>query len=174
MLDMSTMVVTRGKVEVYDRQAQALPEGWAVDEKGYSATDAERVLHNLTYQVGEASCHWGLGEMFGGHKGYGLAVMVDVLCAILSGGAFASEIADTPGSSARVSHFFGAMRIDAFRDTLAFRRDMDRSLRTLRRQSLQKGRARSMSPVRRRENTRLRVCAMACQYPQGSLRRSWI
>lgn len=133
VLDMSTMVVTRGRVEVYDRQAQALPEGWAVDEKGHSATDAEHVLHNLTYQVGGGILPLGgLGEMFGGHKGYGLAVMVDVLCAILSGGAFASEIADTPGSSARVSHFFGAMRVDAFRDTLAFRRDMDELLRTLR------------------------------------------
>lgn len=133
VLDMSTMVVTRGKVEVYDRQAQALPEGWAVDETGRSASDAERVLHNLTYQIGGGILPLGgLGEMFGGHKGYGLAVMVDVLCGILSGGTFASEIADTPGSSARVSHFFGAMRIDAFRDADAFRRDMDRMLRTLR------------------------------------------
>ncbi len=93
---MSTMVVTRGKVEVHDRQAQALPEGWAVDEKGIL-----RPMPTCSAQLdlssrGRHPCHWGgWGEMFGGHKGYGLAVMVDVLCAILSGGAFASEIADT-------------------------------------------------------------------------------
>ncbi len=133
VLDMSTLVVTRGKVEVYDRQAKALPEGWAVDARGRSATDPEQILHNLTYQIGGGILPLGgLGEVLGGHKGYGLAVMVDVLCAVLSGGALASEIADTPGSSARVSHFFGAMRVDAFRDALAFRRDMDRLLRTLR------------------------------------------
>jgi len=74
----------------------------------------------------------GLGETHGGHKGYGLAVMVDILCAVLCGAPFGSGVSDTETSSGRVSHFFGAIRIDRFRDPQAFRRDMDRLLGDLR------------------------------------------
>jgi LDH2 family malate/lactate/ureidoglycolate dehydrogenase len=74
----------------------------------------------------------GLGTMFGGHKGYGLAVMVDILCAVLCGAPFGLDVYDTPTSSARVSHFFGAIRIDCFRDPREFRRDMDAMLLALR------------------------------------------
>jgi L-2-hydroxycarboxylate dehydrogenase (NAD+) len=58
--------------------------------------------------------------------------MVDILCAVLCGAPFGSDLADTETSSGRVSHFFGAIRIDAFRDPREFRRDMDRMLKSLR------------------------------------------
>ncbi len=133
VLDMATTVVTRGKVEVYGRRRARLPEGWAVDETGQPATDPEHVLHNLTYQIGGGIVPLGgLGERFGGHKGYGLAVMVDILCGVLSGAAFGADISDEPGSTARVSHFFGALRVDTFREPQAFRQDMDRLLCSLR------------------------------------------
>ena len=74
----------------------------------------------------------GAGELFSGYKGYGLAIMVDILCAVLCGAPFGPAVADTETSSGRVSHFFGAIRIDTFRDPAAFRQDMDRMLRDLR------------------------------------------
>ena len=74
----------------------------------------------------------GDGELFSGYKGFGLAIMVDVLCAVLCGAPFGPEVADTATSSGRVSHFFGAIRVGAFRDPAAFREDMDRLLRQLR------------------------------------------
>ncbi|MBN1249651.1 MAG: Ldh family oxidoreductase [Anaerolineae bacterium] len=133
VLDMATTVVARGKIEVYNRQGKALPEGWAVDAQGQAATDAAEILHNLTNQMGGGILPLGgLGELFGGHKGYGLSVMVDILCGVLSGAAFGPDIADTPGSSARVGHFFGAVDVAAFRDPVAFRQDMDRLLHSLR------------------------------------------
>jgi L-2-hydroxycarboxylate dehydrogenase (NAD+) len=133
VLDMATTVVPRGKVEVYDRLGKTLPVGWAVDAEGRSASDPAVVLHNLTYRGGGGILPLGgMGELFGGHKGYGLAVMVDILCGVLSGGGFGPDIADTPGSSARVSHFFGAIRVEAFRDPEVFRHDMDRMLAALR------------------------------------------
>ncbi len=133
VLDMSTTVVTRGKLEVYDRAGATLPEGWAVDDLGHSGTDPRQILHNLTHHAGGGILPLGgLGETFGGHKGYGLSVMVDILCGVLSGAAYGPAISDTPGSSARVSHFFGAIQIDAFRDPCEFRRDMDLLLRSLR------------------------------------------
>lgn len=74
----------------------------------------------------------GEGEQFGGHKGYGLAVMVDILCSVLCGASFGLQVSDTATSSARVSHFFGATKIGAFRDPAEFRKDMDRMLKDLR------------------------------------------
>lgn len=133
VLDMSSTVVTRGKIEVYDRLEKPLPMGWAVDRTGQPASDARSILDDMFHRVGGGILPLGgAGEDFGGHKGYGLAVMVDILCAVLCGAPFGPELADTSSSSARVSHFFGAMRIDAFRDPQAFRRDMDRLLSGLR------------------------------------------
>lgn len=133
VLDMATTVVTRGKIELYHREKKQLPEGWAVDAEGHPASDPASVLERLTYQGGGGILPLGgLGELLGGHKGYGLALMVDILCGILSGGAFGPDIVDVPGSAARVSHFFGAIRIEAFRDPGEFRRDMDALLRRLR------------------------------------------
>jgi L-2-hydroxycarboxylate dehydrogenase (NAD+) len=75
----------------------------------------------------------------GGHKGYGLAVIVDILCALLSGSPFGQAIRDSATSSARVSHFFGAIRIASFRDPAEFRRDMDEMLAALRASSPAEG-----------------------------------
>jgi L-2-hydroxycarboxylate dehydrogenase (NAD+) len=58
--------------------------------------------------------------------------MVDILCAVLCGAPFGSGVSDTETSSGRVSHFFGAIKIDRFRDPQAFRQDMDRLLSNLR------------------------------------------
>jgi len=133
VLDMSTTVVTRGKVEVYERRGGELPEGWAVDHTGKSARDPGSLLAGMQERLGGGILPLGgLDTLLGGHKGYGLAVMVDILCALLSGGPFGRDVYDTPESSARVSHFFGAIRIDRFRDPGEFRADMDRMLRELR------------------------------------------
>jgi LDH2 family malate/lactate/ureidoglycolate dehydrogenase len=133
VLDMATTVVTRGKIEVYERLAQPLPLGWAVDKTGQPATDAHRILDDMFHRVGGGIMPLGgAGELHGGHKGYGLAVLVDILCAVLCGAPFGHSVADTETSSGRVSHFFGAIRIDTFRDSASFRRDMDGLLRDLR------------------------------------------
>ena len=133
VLDMSTTVVTRGKIEVYDRKEEPLPHGWAVDKTGMAATDARRILDDMQERLGGGILPLGgLGEKFGGHKGYGLAVMVDILCSVLCGASFGRDVYDTAESSARVSHFFGAINVEGFRDKAEFRRDMDRMIRELR------------------------------------------
>ena len=132
VLDMSTTVVTRGKIEVYERLGKALPSGWAVDKTGRPAEEASSLLDDMFHRVGGGILPLGgLGEDHGGYKGYGLAVMVDILCAVLCGAAFGAGLSDTATSSGRVSHFFGAIRIDGFRDPREFRRDMDHLLRDL-------------------------------------------
>jgi L-2-hydroxycarboxylate dehydrogenase (NAD+) len=133
VLDMSTTVVTRGKIEVYEGLGKPVPKGWVVDGEGRPAVDAGAILQDLSRGTsGGILPLGGAGELFSGHKGYGLAIMVDILCAVLSGAPFGPAVVDTETSSARVSHFFGAMRIDRFRDPQEFRRDMDRMLIALR------------------------------------------
>ncbi len=133
VLDMSTTVVTRGKLELRAREGGTLPGGWAVDGHGLPATDPGKALGSLQDGSGGGILPLGgLGTLFGGHKGYGLAVMVDVLCAVLSGAPFGPAVRDSASSSARVSHFFGAIRVSSFRDPADFRRDMDEMLASLR------------------------------------------
>ncbi len=133
VLDMSTTVVSRGKIEVYDREHKILPENWAVDKTGHSATDPGKILKDMFYRHGGGILPLGgEGTQHGGHKGYGLAVMVDILCAVLCGAPSGADICDTETSSARVSHFFGAIKIDCFREPAEFRADMDKMLRRLR------------------------------------------
>jgi LDH2 family malate/lactate/ureidoglycolate dehydrogenase len=67
----------------------------------------------------------GLGTETGGHKGYGLSLLVEILCGALSQGAFGDAAAGEPG---KIAHFFGAFRIDGFREPQAFKDDLDRLL----------------------------------------------
>jgi LDH2 family malate/lactate/ureidoglycolate dehydrogenase len=131
VLDMSTSVVPRGKIEVYDKKNEPIPLGWAVDKTGQPTTNAHQILDDMYHRLGGGVLPLGgAGERFGGHKGYGLAVMVDILCAALGGGPMGSELCDTDALK-RMSHFFGAVKISTFRDPDTFRTDMDQMLRRL-------------------------------------------
>ncbi|MBN1643039.1 MAG: Ldh family oxidoreductase [Anaerolineae bacterium] len=137
VLDMATSTVPRGKLEVYRRQEKAIPLGWATDETGTPTDDPARVLDNMLANRGGGLLPLGgAGELMGGHKGYGLAVLVDVLCAVLSGAAYANLVyPKTPEGKplpSQIGHFFGAWRLDAFRPPEAFKAAMDDLQRRLR------------------------------------------
>ena len=130
VLDMATSTVPRGKLEVYRRLEKPLPLGWATDETGEPTTDTERVLDNLKERAGGGLLPLGgAGELLGGHKGYGLSLLVDVLSGVLPGAAYANLVyprdeAGNPLPSA-IGHFFGAWRVDAFRPVEEFEAAMD-------------------------------------------------
>jgi LDH2 family malate/lactate/ureidoglycolate dehydrogenase len=131
-LDMATTCVTRGKVEVYEREGKDLPLGWAVDTAGKETRNAHALLEDMLYQRGGGLLPLGgEGELFSGYKGYGLAVLVDIMTAVASGGVFGKSVMDSEATSARVCHFFGALRLDLFRDPGDFKSDMDRMLQEL-------------------------------------------
>jgi LDH2 family malate/lactate/ureidoglycolate dehydrogenase len=131
-LDMATTTVTRGKVEVYEREGQSLPPGLAVGRNGLSARDPLAFLDDTLHLRGGGLLPLGgEGEGQGGYKGYGLAVMVDILTALTSGGEFGAAVKDSEITSARVCHFFMALRLDIFRPALDFKRDMSRMLDAL-------------------------------------------
>ncbi|MBN1954433.1 MAG: Ldh family oxidoreductase [Anaerolineae bacterium] len=130
VMDMATSTVPRGKLEVYHRLEKPLPLGWATDENGTPTEDGKRVLDNFKTQAGGGLLPLGgAGELMGGHKGYGLALWVDVFCALLSGAAYANTVypktADGKPLPSAIGHFFGAWRVDAFRPVDEFKASMD-------------------------------------------------
>ena len=125
VLDMATTTVALGKLEIAQRLGKALLPGWAIDADGRPTTDPASGIAGGLLPLG------GFGTENGGHKGYGLALLADILCGVLGGGVFA---ADMPPSThmldpAITSHFFAAIRIDAFRDVAAFKADVSALLR---------------------------------------------
>jgi LDH2 family malate/lactate/ureidoglycolate dehydrogenase len=125
VLDFATTTVPRGKLEVYKRTKKPLGAGWAIDEHGAETLDPNVALHGALVPLG------GLGVDNGGHKGYGLGLLSDILCGVLSGGKFGRALpvaGDGPAPGA-MSHWFAAFRIDGFRDVADFKHDMDVELR---------------------------------------------
>ncbi len=130
VLDMATSTVPQGKLEVYERMGKPLPLGWATDETGHPTEDAGRVLRNIKARTGGGLLPLGgAGELLGGHKGYGLALLVDILCGVLPGAGYADTIYPKTSNGrplpANVGHFFGALRVDGFRPLEEFRTTMD-------------------------------------------------
>jgi L-2-hydroxycarboxylate dehydrogenase (NAD+) len=165
VLDMATSVVPQGKIATYDRLGKPIPLGWALDEEGLPTTDTHRVLVNLAERAGGGLLPLGgEGELFGGHKGYGLALMVDILSAVLSGAAYADTIypkgPDGKPLPANTGHFMMALDVRLFRPLEEFQAAMDDLIRRLKRSEKARGQTRiyihgekefEMEEVRRRE-----------------------
>lgn len=83
VLDMATTSVALGKVELADRKDQPIPEGWAVDERGMPTTDPKKA---------EGLSPLGGAENTSGYKGYGLSMMVEIFCGILSGASYGPHV----------------------------------------------------------------------------------
>jgi len=114
--DASTTVAPRGKVEVYSKNDKPLPEGWAVDTSGHDTTDSAALLHNIIHKLGGGIAPLGgTSEITGGHKGYGLGIIVDLFTGILSGGATSNYVNTRPGKS-DITHFFMAVDYGIFGD----------------------------------------------------------
>ena len=132
VLDMATTTAANGKLEIAQRQQLPIPEGWAQDADGQPSTDPNAVK--------DGGALLPLGGATGSHKGYGLGAVVDIFSAVLSGAnygpwvppfvAFLQPPADPVGQG--LGHFFGAMRVDAFRPADEFTAHMDHWIRTFR------------------------------------------
>ena len=136
VLDMSTATVTRGKLEVYARLEKSVPLNWATDENGIATDDPRRVLQNIMTRAGGGLLPLGGSlEESGGHKGYGLALAVEIFSAVLPGALYANKVypknEEGKPLPSGIGHFFGALRIDAFRSKDEFKRDMDDLVRRL-------------------------------------------
>ena len=113
ILDMSTSAVPRGKLERMDWGDKPMPTGWAIDPEGNDATDIKTLINGLKKHLGFALLPLGgAGELFGGHKGYSLGIVVDLLSGPLAGADWGKNTYGKKG--ANLGHFFIAMNVDAF------------------------------------------------------------
>jgi L-2-hydroxycarboxylate dehydrogenase (NAD+) len=119
ILDIATSVVAAGKLELARMKESKIPLGWLVDADGKPTDDP------LEYWKGGAIMPLGGLLDTGGYKGYGLAVMIDILSGVLSGSGFAGELRGMQGQG-HTPHFQGALRIDAFGPLIDFKAIMDR------------------------------------------------
>lgn len=127
VLDMATTTAANGKLEVLQRKDEDAPFGWLADENGQVTTDA----HGL--KKGGSMLPLGGDRIHGSHKGYGLGALVDILCGVLPGAnygpwvppfvSFIDPLDEKVGEG--LGHFFGAMRVDAFRPADEFKSHMD-------------------------------------------------
>lgn len=134
VLDMATTTAANGKLEVLQRKGQDAPEGWLQDKEGHITTDAKGLMK------GGSMRPLGGDREHGSHKGYALGAVVDILSAVLSGAnygpwvpPFVAFIDPAPNPVGEgLGHFFGAMRIDAFRDGDEFKAHMDNWIKRFR------------------------------------------
>jgi LDH2 family malate/lactate/ureidoglycolate dehydrogenase len=116
LLDMATTTVAAGKIFKAKINGQPqIPVNWAMDSEGVPTTDTETALKGLLMPLG-------------GYKGSGLAMMVEILCAVLSGGAMSTELGGIRfrGKPVSVSQMFLAIDIARFLPVDEFRARMDR------------------------------------------------
>ena len=129
--DASTTVVTLGKVEVYDKRETPMPEGWTIDSEGNPCQDAAKANAGiLAGEKGGILPLGGAGETHGGHKGYGLGVMVEALTGVLAQGMTSPEMCGAHGD--HTCHFFMAFDPSMFGDPQDIKARMSAYLKALR------------------------------------------
>jgi LDH2 family malate/lactate/ureidoglycolate dehydrogenase len=117
LLDIATSTTQRGKIEVYAREGKETPKGLTIDIQGNEPTDSRALLDMFVKGTASLLPLGGAGEELGGHKGYGLGVMVEILCAAFSGGSFGKALSGFEGEKPvphRLGHFFAAVNIESF------------------------------------------------------------
>jgi LDH2 family malate/lactate/ureidoglycolate dehydrogenase len=132
-LDMATTTVAAGKVKVYKLNHAPLPSGWVVDGGGQPVTNEEEAFHYVFDRPEGGITPLGGSRDAGGHKGYGLAVMVHILGATLCGASFSPIRNKTqkPSDPHNIGHFFMAIDPRAFRPDGEFESDLDQVIDTL-------------------------------------------
>lgn len=96
MLDMAMSVVARAKIRNALKRGETIPETWATDKQGRATTDPAQALDGFLLPIG-------------GHKGYGLALLVDLFAGLLSSAAYLTQVkswVDAPEEPQNLGHFF--------------------------------------------------------------------
>src|SRR5215831_592619 len=129
LLDMATTTVAAGKIfKAMINGQPEIPAGWAMDAEGAPTTSTDTALKGLLMPLG-------------GYKGSGLAMMAEILCAVLGGGAIGNEVGGIRirGSRVRVSQMYVAIDVARFIPLDDFRARMDRLIRAMKSTAPAKG-----------------------------------
>jgi LDH2 family malate/lactate/ureidoglycolate dehydrogenase len=117
-IDLATSIIARGNIIAAQKKQQPIPEGWALNRHGEPTTDAQEALLGTVLTMA-------------GHKGYALALMVEVFSSVLSGAAIGPEIGSMYKDLDRkqnVGHFFCLLNISAFINLADFKKRIDETI----------------------------------------------
>jgi LDH2 family malate/lactate/ureidoglycolate dehydrogenase len=122
VLDMATSVTARGKIILAAKAGETIPLGMAIDSEGRPTTDPQAALAGAVLP-------------FGGHKGYGISLLVDILTGLLTGATYAPNVGglyNNPNGIQNLGHGFAVISIDAFLPFPGFIDRMDHLIREVR------------------------------------------
>lgn len=113
VLDISNAVTSAGRIRLAAKRGERIPDGWALDAEGRATTDPMAALGGILLPFGE-------------HKGYGIALAVSMLTAVLAAGHADAQVQtmDDPDERQHVSHLFIALDVASFQDVGAFKERM--------------------------------------------------
>jgi len=118
LYDAATSVAPRGKIEIAARAHKPIPEGWVIGQSGTSETDSDGMIKRMNDGKVALLPVGGMGELFGGHKGYGLSTMVEIFSAAFQNGTYLWGLNDIDEQGnyqfLRIGHFFMAINIENF------------------------------------------------------------
>jgi LDH2 family malate/lactate/ureidoglycolate dehydrogenase len=125
--DFATTTAANGKLEILQRKNEDAPPGWVQDKDGHTSINANEL------KQGGSLLPLGSDREHGSHKGYALGSIVDIFSAVLSGASYGPWAPPFPAyvpmpenmPGIGLGHFFGAMRVDAFRPAEEFKKHMD-------------------------------------------------
>lgn len=125
--DFATTTAANGKLEILQRKGAPMPVGWGQTKEGDETTNANIL------KEGGALLPLGSDREHSSHKGYALGSIVDIFSAVLSGASYGPWVPPFPAyvpmplnmPGVGLGHFFGAMRVDAFRPADEFKQHMD-------------------------------------------------
>jgi LDH2 family malate/lactate/ureidoglycolate dehydrogenase len=128
-LDFATSVVAMSKAALANTKGDKIPLGWALDDDGQPTDDPQTAIDARRFLP------LGGTRELGSHKGYGLAVVVDILTGVLAGAMYGNLAQRNPPADETLrvgsSHFFAALRVDVLQPVDEFKAAMDDMLRAL-------------------------------------------
>ena len=128
VLDIANTGVARGKIYLARQKGQPIPEGWAINAEGAPTTDAAEAIDGIILPMAQ-------------HKGYAIAVMMDMLSGVLTGSAFGSGVHGPYQTEHRsgAGQFMVALNISAFQSEAEFGSRMERYIAELKSVPLAQG-----------------------------------
>jgi len=121
IMDMATSVVAQGKIIMAGKKGEKIPEGWAIDKDGIVTTDPKEALAGSVLP-------------FGGPKGYAVALLIDVLCGVMSGAMFGPHLNNMWNdftNPQNVGHIFSVLDISKYTDVGEFKKRTDQMIREI-------------------------------------------
>ncbi|HEM56382.1 MAG TPA: Ldh family oxidoreductase [Thermodesulfobium narugense] len=121
ILDMASSVTSRGRIKIAQLNNEKIPLTWAVDERGIPTDDPNEALKGALLP-------------FGDHKGYGLAVIGDILSSVLSGAGYlihTGELYKEPEKPQNLGFFMMAVKLEAFIDVDEFNQRITDFIKTI-------------------------------------------